>query len=138
MPRSEQGRSLHSSAWRFVIVGGFNTLVTGVLLSFLARVIDPRLAYTIVFVLGIALSVALAGGFVFGIRMTRALAVAYVGMYLAVYIAGLVAVALAIRAGMPRELSGLVVLVTAPLTFVGGRLVLTRELSTTRTTERNL
>lgn len=128
---------MRSSAWRFLIAGGLNTLITGLLLSFLARVIDPRVAYTLVFAIGIAMSVALAGGFVFGVRMTRGLVVAYVAMYLVVYLIGLVAVALALRAGMPRELSGLVVLVTAPLTFVAGRAVLTRRTGTARTPERN-
>ncbi|WP_149202571.1 GtrA family protein [Actinotalea subterranea] len=119
-------RSLTSSAWRFVVAGGFNTLVTGVALSLLAQVIDPRLAYTIVFLVGIGISVALAGGFVFGVAMTRRLVVLYVAMYLLVYVVGLGVVALADAAGMPDIGSGLVVLVTAPLTFIGGRLLLTR------------
>ena len=137
MPPSEQGRSLRSSSWRFLLAGGLNTLITGVLLSLLARVVDPRLAYSIVFVLGVAMSVALAGGFVFGVRMTQKLATHYVAMYLAVYLIGLMAVAIAFQAGMPREFSGLVVVVTAPLTFVGGRLILTRRAPSLRTSERN-
>lgn len=120
-------RSLRSSAVRFVIAGGVNTLVTGLALSWLATVIDPRLAYTIVFALGIGIAVATAGGFVFGVRMTPRLAARYVAMYLTVYLIGLGAVALASAAGMPREWSGLVVLVTAPLTFLGGRLLLARR-----------
>jgi putative flippase GtrA len=123
----ETPRSLRSSAVRFVLAGGLNTLVTGVALSFLARVIDPRVAYTIVFIAGIALAVALAGGFVFGVRMTPRLTALYVAMYLVVYAIGLLVVALAAAAGLPDYGSGLVVLVTAPLTFIGGRVLLTRR-----------
>jgi len=122
---AEGPRSVRSSAWRFLLAGGFNTAVTGVLLSALARVMDPRLAYTLAFAVGIALAVALAGGFVFGVTLTRRLAGLYTAMYVAIYLVGLVAVALAARAGMAPEWSGLVVFVTAPLTFVGGRLLLT-------------
>ncbi len=122
--RAEGPHSLRSSGWRFLVAGGLNTLVTGVLLSLLARVMDPRVAYTLVFVLGIALALAMAGGFVFGVRLTRRLGTLYAGMYLAVYLVGLVVIAIATQAGMPHEWSGLVVFVTAPLTFVGGRLLL--------------
>lgn len=135
---SDGPRSLRSSAWRFVVAGGFNTLVTGVLLSLLARVIDPRVAYSIVFALGVVIAVVTAGGFVFGVRMTRRLVVLYVAMYLTVFLVGLGAVALAVRAGLPREYSGLVVLVTAPLTFVGGRLLLARRAAPRSVPERTL
>lgn len=119
--------SLRSSAWRFVVAGGFNTLVTGLLLSWLATLIDPRIAYTIVFAIGVGIAVGTAGRFVFGVRLTRRLVVLYVAMYLTVYLVGLGVVALATAAGMPPEWSGLVVLVTAPLTFLGGRVLLARR-----------
>lgn len=120
----EGPHSLRSSAWRFLVAGGINTVVTGLLLSLLARVMDPRAAYTLVFGLGIGFAVAMAGGFVYGVRLTRRLVALYIAMYIAVYLAGLAVIALATQAGMPREWSGLVVFVTAPLTFVGGRLLL--------------
>jgi putative flippase GtrA len=120
-------RSLQSSAWRFVVAGGFNTLITGLLLSWLATVLDPRVAYTTVFAIGVGIAVGTAGRFVFGVRLTRRLVVLYVAMYLAVYLIGLGVVTVAAAAGMPPAWSGLVVLVTAPLTFVGGRLLLVRK-----------
>ncbi|MGV8978034.1 MAG: hypothetical protein ACOH17_08310 [Cellulomonas sp.] len=135
---ADVGRSLGSSAWRFVVAGGFNTVVTGVLLSILARFIDPRVAYTIVFALGVGIAVATAGGFVFGVRMTRRLVVLYIAMYASVYVIGLCCVAIAARAGMPHEWSGLVVFVTAPLTFVGGRLLLAPRSNRRTATERTL
>lgn len=120
-------RSLQSSAWRFVVAGGLNTLVTGAALSLLARVIDPRVAYTLVFLAGIALAVRLAGGFVFGVPLDRRAAVSYALVYVTAFLVGLAVVTLAISAGMPHSWSGLVVLVTAPLTFVCGRVLLTRR-----------
>ncbi len=123
---ARQPHSLGSSAWRFIVAGGLNTLATGLLLSWLATVVDPRLAYTIVFGIGVGIAVGTAGRFVFGVRLTRGLALLYVAMYLATYAIGLAVIAIASSAGMPPGWSGLVVLVTAPLTFVGGRLLLIR------------
>lgn len=115
--------SLAGSAWRFLVAGGFNTLVTAALLSLLALMLDPRLAYTLVFAAGVVLSTVLADRFVFGVRMNRAAVQAYVALYLGVYLVGLLVIHLASGAGAPPAASGLVVVVTAPLTFLGGRLV---------------
>lgn len=117
-------RELLGSAGRFVLAGGLNTLLTALALALLAQVLPPTLAYTIVFAAGIALSTWLAGAFVFRVRLDRRLVRAYVLMYVVVYLIGLLVVALVERAGAPGSASALVVLVTAPLTFVGGRLVL--------------
>jgi len=122
---SERSETL-GAAVRFVIAGGANTLVTGALLSLLALWIDPSIAYTFVFILGIALSTWLAGAFVFRQRMTRRHVAYYVVVYVTVYLIGLLALRLAGAAGLPDALSGLVVFVTAPLTFLGGRLVFDR------------
>lgn len=110
---------------RFVAAGVFNTAVTGALLSLLATVMDPRAAYSIAFVVGIALSLVLAGTFVFRSSITRGRAVAYVLWYLTVYAVGLGVLHLALGLGLPRSWSGLVVLVTATLGFLGGRLIFT-------------
>jgi putative flippase GtrA len=115
--------SLGGSAWRFLLAGGANTLVTAGLLALLSLVIDPRLAYTIVFAGGVVLSTVLADRFVYGVRMDRAARVAYVSLYLVVYLIGLLAVHLWTTAGYPEAATSLVVVVTAPLTFLGGRLI---------------
>lgn len=125
--------SLAGSAWRFLLAGGLNTLVTGALLSLLAVVLDPRLAYTIVFAAGIVLATVLADRFVYGVRMNRPAVAAYVGLYVAVYLVGLLVIHVARVAGAPPATSGLVVVVTAPLTFLGGR-VITGRLHRSRTT----
>ena len=127
MSATAEQHGLAGPALRFVIAGGANTLLTGALLAVLAQFIHPMLAYTLVFAAGLVLSTYLAGSFVFRVRMRRQHVVAYVLMYIAVYLIGLAAVALAVRAGLDERYTGLVVLVTAPLTFLGGRLLLTRN-----------
>jgi len=95
------------------------------LLAVLAKIINPMLAYTLVFAAGLALSTYLAGAYIFRVRMQRRHVVAYVLLYVVVYLIGLGVVALAVHAGVEEHYTGLVVLVTAPLTFLGGRLLLT-------------
>ena len=56
---------LRGQAFRFLLVGGANTAVTFVALALLAMVIDPALAYTIVFAAGLAFTTVMTGRFVF-------------------------------------------------------------------------
>ncbi|MET0434560.1 MAG: GtrA family protein [Cellulomonas sp.] len=129
----ESPRSLVAAAWRFAAAGLLNTALTGVALTLLALVIDPTLAYVIVFLAGIGLSTYLAHRFVYGVPLGRNGTIAYVLMYLVVFVVGLGVIELMKDAGLPGGSSGLVVLVTAPLTFVGGRII-TRVLHDRRTT----
>ncbi len=108
---------------RFLVAGGANTLVTGAALSLLSFVMDARIAYAIVFVLGIGLSLFLSGKFVFRRRITWQRTVGYVVMYLVVFAIGLGILHLALTAGLPPAWAGAVALVTAPLSFVGGRIL---------------
>lgn len=123
MSSTDAPHSLGSSAWRFAVAGGANTLVTAALLTLLSLVIDPKVAYTIVFAAGIALSTYLADRFVYGVRMGRRAVSAYIAMYLVVYLIGLAVIQWLGTRGLPDAASGLVVVVTAPLTFLGGRLI---------------
>jgi len=123
MSTADAPHSLGSSAWRFIVAGGANTVVTGVLLTLLSLVIDPKVAYTVVFAAGIVVSTYLADRFVYGVRMGRRTVVAYVAMYVVVYLVGLVVIRWLVAAGLPDASSGLVVVVTAPLTFIGGRIL---------------
>ena len=120
-------RSVGAAGWRFVLAGGLNTAVTTVALALLSLVIDPQIAYTIVFASGIALSVLLADRFVFGVRMTKLTMLTYVAMYLAVYVIGLFVVRAIGSTDLPPSASALVVVVTAPLTFLGGRILTARQ-----------
>lgn len=122
-PAVDAPHSLRSSAWRFLLAGGANTVITGALLTLLSLVIDPRVAYTIVFAGGILLSTYLANRYVYGVRMTRGAIVAYVAMYVVVFLVGYLVIEVLLANGLPDAASGLVVIATAPLTFLGGRLI---------------
>ncbi|MCA0337598.1 MAG: GtrA family protein [Actinobacteria bacterium] len=111
------------AAARFVMAGLVNTLLTGALLSVLASFMNPSIAYTLTFLAGIGLSLFLAGRFVFRAPITRGRAVSYVLLYLGVYVVGLLVLRAALDAGLPRSFSGLVVVVTAALGFLGGRII---------------
>jgi putative flippase GtrA len=117
-------RTFLGTAGRFVVAGVANTLVTAALLSLLSQVIDQRVAYTIVFVLGVALSTLLAGRFVFRTNLTPTRTAAYVAVYVGVYLVGLGVTAAMMHFGVPSWASGAVVLITAPLGFLGGSLIL--------------
>lgn len=123
--RTEGRPSTQSSVLRFLVVGGSNTAVTLVLFALLARVIPPWLAYTTVFALGLAYTTLLTGRFVFGAQSTWRSSGLFIGWYLGVYAVGLgvVQTLQAIGVDSPDLLAVLTVLVTAPLNFLGGRLI---------------
>ena len=128
-------RVLWSQVWRFGVVGASNTLLTGVLLWILASVIDPRIAYTVVFALGIAYSALLTSRFVFSSRSSPQRLTAFVLWYLAVYAVGLVLVdALDDPGRSSLVLAAVTIAVTAPLSFVGGRLIFGRDVRDVDTT----
>ena len=56
---------LRRQSWRFLLVGGANTAVTAALMAVLSMVIDPRLAYTVVDVAGLAFSTVMTSRYVF-------------------------------------------------------------------------
>ena len=107
------------------MVGGSNTAVSLVLFALLARVVAPWLAYTVVFALGLAYTTLLTGRFVFGAQNTRRSSGLFVSWYLSVYVFGLAILhTLQTRGvGSPDLLAVLTVVVTAPLNFLGGRLI---------------
>jgi len=111
--------------FRFLLVGGSNTLVTLALFVVLQRWLSPGVAYTVVFLLGLAYTTALTATVVFGSRLTWRRAAAFVGWYLLVYAVGLGVVQLVAVVWAPSSLTTAVVTVavTAPLNFLGGRLL---------------
>lgn len=112
---------------RFLLVGGSNTAVTGVCLWFLASVIDPQVAYSIVFAAGIIYSTALTSRYVFSAKTSPPRMAAYVFWYLGVYAVGLVLVRMLDHHGeSPLVLAVVTVVITAPLSFVGAMLIFGR------------
>jgi len=110
---------------RFLLVGGSNTLVTLVLLVILQRWLSPGAAYTVVFALGLAYTTAMTATVVFGSRLTWRRGAAFAGWYLLVYAVGLGVVQIMTTLWEPSPLTTAVVTiaVTAPLNFLGGRLL---------------
>ena len=110
---------------RFLLVGGSNTLVTLALFVLLQQWLPPSAAYTAVFALGLAYTTVMTASVVFGARLTWRTGGAFVGWYLLVYGVGLLVVRLLHTFWEPSALTTAVVTVgvTAPLNFLGGRLL---------------
>jgi putative flippase GtrA len=117
--------SNRSSLLRFIVLGASNTGITLVLFALLARVISPWLAYTVVFTLGLTYTTLLIGRFVFRTHNTLRRSGLFVSWYLAVFAVGLIAVQTlqAIGVHSSNLLAALTVAITAPLNFLGGRLI---------------
>jgi putative flippase GtrA len=112
-------------SWRFLVVGGANTAVTVVLLAVLARLIDPAIAYSVVYVLGLAFTTVMTNRYVFSSARSWTRMAAFVAWYLVVYGVGLIVVHVLdanYRWGSV-VLALATVAVTAPLSFLGGRLI---------------
>lgn len=116
-------RSRGATAWRFLIVGGSNTLATSALLVLLSYFVAGWLAYTIAFGAGLIFSTILASRWVFTSAGSPRATVLYVVCYIAIYLIGLAAVAAIRSFDWLPFLNVLSVFVTAPLGFVAGRFV---------------
>ena len=114
-------------ALRFGVAGAGNALLTAGLTSGLATVIDPRAAYVVAYAIGLVTATWLVSRFVFKARLTGSRAVKFGALYVAVFLVGLLALQIALSLGLPRHLAGGVILVTAPLSFLGSRLIFPPE-----------
>ncbi|GAA1992029.1 hypothetical protein GCM10009817_37720 [Terrabacter lapilli] len=108
---------------RFILAGGANTLLTAVVTSGLSLAAPTPVAYTIGYAAGLALSAVMSSRFVFRQRLTPRRAVAVCVVNFVAYLCGLVALALGSQLGLPTGLSGLSVLVSAPVSFFGAAVV---------------
>ena len=110
---------------RFLLVGAANTLVTAALLAVLALVIDPGVAYTIVYLLGLAFTAVMTNRYVFSAARSWRRMALFVAWYLGVYVVGLgvVHVLAGEHRWAPLPMALATVAVTAPLSFIGGRLI---------------
>jgi putative flippase GtrA len=116
-------RSTIAAAWRFLVVGGTNTLATAAILVVLSYLMPGWLAYTIAFALGLIYSTLFASRWVFTKNGSRRAMLVYALSYVVIYFVGLLCIA-GIRAlDWPEYLNALSTIVTAPLGFVAGRLV---------------
>jgi len=113
---------------RFALLGGLNTLITGILFVALASFIAPALAYTISFATGIAIAVGLTPVFVFRAPASRRSRFRYLLWYLVVYLVGLTFVSLFTDRWRLDSITTAVLtfLITAALGFTGARLLFGR------------
>jgi putative flippase GtrA len=114
---------------RFVLVGGANTLGTTVAFYMLATVLPTRIAFTVVYVVGLACVVVVTPGYVFGSRSSWRRRLLLALWYLGTYAVGIGVISVLTSAlSMPRAVVVLgTVTVTAPLGFVGARLLSARR-----------
>jgi putative flippase GtrA len=108
---------------RFLLVGGTNTVITTALVVALSYVITGWLAFTVAFTLGLIFSVLVTGKWVFDSHLTKFRTLAFGGSYLGVYAIGIGFVSLMSAVGAPPWINGASVLITAPLSFIAGKLV---------------
>ena len=110
---------------RFLALGVVNTGLTFALLVVLQGLMTPQAAFTLVFALGVAFTTTLTSRVVFQTRSSALRLVLFAAWYVAVYIVGRVVIAaLEPTVDSSAGLAAAVVAVTAPLSFLGGRLLL--------------
>ncbi|GLW96928.1 GtrA family protein [Microtetraspora sp. NBRC 16547] len=110
---------------RFLIGGAVNTGVTYGLFVVVALWLPVSVAYTLVFLSGIALSYVINTAFVFRTRASIGSAVRFPGVYLVQYFVGLALLTLLVRLGVASWVAmPMTMCVTVPLTFVMSRYVL--------------
>jgi putative flippase GtrA len=120
---------------RFMITGATNTVLTGALLLVIATRVNIAIAYTIVYAIGIAFSTIVTSSFVFRSYLTVSRAARFVAWYLCVYLLGVTAVRLSAGHWHASHLLAAIaaLAVTAPLNFVGGRLIFRPRATAPRT-----
>lgn len=122
-PPPDSSRSTRQAAWRFLVVGGTNTLMTTAILIGLSYVMPGWLAYTISFALGLAYSTIFAARWIFARHGSPRRAALYALCYLAIFGVGLAVIAGVRALGWPTYTNALSIFITAPLGFVAGRIV---------------
>lgn len=122
---AEKGE-MRTQILRFLIVGGANTLATYAIFIILGLFIPAWIAYTVAFALGLVWVVFGSSRFVFKGDHGRRRLLLFAGWYLAVYAVGRIVIALIAPVEFTElGVASLAVLVaTTPLTFLGGRLIL--------------
>jgi putative flippase GtrA len=113
---------------RYLVTGGVNTGVTYALYLLLLKVLPYGQAYTLTYVLGIALAYALQVRFVFKVDASWRTFLRFPMVYLVQYLAGWLVLRVLVERGlMPEQYAMLVVIaVTVPLGFVLSRALLSR------------
>lgn len=112
---------LSRQGFKFLILGGINTLLTGFLLSYLSLFMNEYIAYLLAYVCGLFLSFWGSGKWVFKSELHNKAAIVFFTGYLFVFLFGFFVLWIFSTYGFAGPYSGLVVFVTAPLNFLVGR-----------------
>jgi len=116
---------------RFLAVGGANTLLTYAVFTGLGLLIEPWIAYTIAFALGLIVTSTASSRFVFRVRFSLLRLLLFVASYLVIYGVG----SAIVRLVDPQTLGDLLVtsliilVTTTPLVFLVGSFIFTRPVS---------
>jgi putative flippase GtrA len=120
---------LAQQATRFLVLGGANTAATSAAFYALTRWLDPAVAFTIVYAVGLTVVTLLTPRVVFGTQARAAQKFALAGWYLGVYLVGVLVIHVldhGLHASRLEVVLGSLA-VTAPLNFVGARLLIARR-----------
>ena len=118
-------KALDNSVVRFLVLGATNTLVTGAIFVILGTVIPPWIAYLVAFTIGLAWVVFGSSRFVFRAESRARHLVAFAALYLFIFGCGQLVIFLLHPRGVGSLIltSVLVIAVSTPLNYLGGRLV---------------
>lgn len=116
---------LRGQAIRYVLVGGTNTVLTYALFIGLGLVIPPGIAFTVAYMIGLLWVVFGSSKLVFQSDNSPKRLVTFALWYLLIYAVGQFLVQLIAPKGVEALLltSLVVVVITTPLTFFGGRFI---------------
>ena len=110
---------------RFALLGAIKTVATAALLYALVTIMPPRAAYTLLYVAGLVVVALVTPGYVFGVSASRRGVSLLLGWYVSLYFVGLGVVSLLDALSDSRAVIALgSVFVTAPISFLGARLVI--------------
>ena len=110
---------------RFLIVGGTNTVLTYAIFVVLGLLIEPWIAYTVAFALGLVWTSIGSSRFVFGVRFSLRRVSLFTGCYLGIYGIGRVIILLVNPQTVASLLgtSFIVLVATTPLVYIVGRFI---------------
>ena len=117
------------SWFRFLLFGGANTALTFGIFILLGLLIAPAFAYTFAFFIGIIFVATMSNKWVFRGTETFEGKILYVGWYLIVFLIGQAVIGLIGPVGLAQLIgtSGLLIGVTVPINFAGGKLIFRHE-----------
>jgi putative flippase GtrA len=128
MTSTTPAKSVRQS-WRFIVFGGVNTLISYSVFIGLGLVLHPALAYSVAFGLSLLAVTFLSNRLIYRGIESWAKKLGYLGWYLVVFAIGQLFLWVAKPVGFSElaVASAAIMLLTVPLTFIGGRFIFKRN-----------